>query len=101
MAVSSELRRELLLHCALFLWFAGTSVISLLAIVASFSRGAWLGITAAAIAMLMLSDKRAALVVGCGVVLVALGLAAGGASYAPTALRSRFDQLESQVRIFN
>jgi O-antigen ligase len=101
MAASSELRRELLLHSALFLWFAGTSVLSLLAIVASFSRGAWLGITAAAIAMLMLSDKRAALVVGCGVVLVALGLAAGGASYAPTALRSRFDQLESQVRIFN
>lgn len=101
MAASAELRRELLVHCALFLWFAGTSVISLLAIVASFSRGAWLGITAAAIAMLMLSDKRAALIVGCGVVLVTLGLAAGGASYAPTALRSRFDQLESQVRIFD
>ena len=99
MAASSSLRRELMLHCALFLWFAGTSIISLLAIVASFSRGAWLGITAAAIAMLMLSDKRAALIVGCGVVLVTLGLAAGGASYAPTALRSRFDQLESQVRI--
>ncbi len=101
MAASTELRRALLIHCALFLWFAGTSFISLLAIVASFSRGAWLGITAAAIAMLMLSDKRAALVVGCGVVLVTLGLAAGGGSYAPTALRSRFDQLESQVRIFN
>jgi O-antigen ligase len=101
MVASAALRRELLIHCALFLWFAGTSVISLLAIVASFSRGAWLGITAAAIAMLMLSDKRAALVVGCGVVLVTLGLAAGGASYAPAALRSRFDQLESQVRIFN
>jgi O-antigen ligase len=101
MAASTELRRELVLHAALFLWFAGTSFISVLAIVASFSRGAWLGITAAAIAMLMLSDKRAALIVGCGVVLVTLGLAAGGGSYLPTALRSRFDQLESQVRIFN
>lgn len=101
MDASAELRRDLILHSALFLWFAGTSAISLLAIVASFSRGAWLGITAAAIAMLMLSDKRAALIVGCGVVLVTLGLAAGGASYLPTAIRSRFDQLESQVRIFN
>jgi O-antigen ligase len=101
MTASADLRRQLVLHAALSIWFAGASVISLLAIVASFSRGAWLGITAAAIAMLMLSDKRAAVIVACGVVLLTLGLAAGGADYAPAALRSRFDQLESQVRIFD
>jgi O-antigen ligase len=76
-------------------------VLSLLAIVASFSRGAWLGITAAAIVMVMLSDRRAALLLGSGAILIVIGLFAGGAQYAPPALKDRFGQLESQVRIFN
>ncbi|HEX3723088.1 MAG TPA: O-antigen ligase family protein [Nitrolancea sp.] len=101
MNASAKLRRELTLSIVLCVWFAGSSVLSLLAIVASFSRGAWLGITAAAIVMVMLSDRRAALVVGCVSVLVILGLAAGGGQYAPPAIKDRFGQLASQVRIFN
>ena len=101
MLASADLRRELVIHLALCIWFAGASVLSLLAIVASFSRGAWLGITAAAIVMVMLSNRRAALLIGAGAIFVVMGLFAGGAQYAPSALKDRFGQLESQVRIFN
>jgi O-antigen ligase len=101
MLETTALRRELVIHVALCVWFAGSSVLSLLAIVASFSRGAWLGITAAAIVMVMLSDRRAALLLGSGAILIVIGLFAGGAQYAPPALKDRFGQLESQVRIFN
>ncbi len=101
MAASRESRRELALYAGLTVWFGGSALLSLLAIVASFSRGAWLGIAAAIVVMLVISDRRAALAVGCLTGVIVLGALAGGAQYAPAALQDRFVQLESQVRFFD
>ncbi len=101
MIVSSHDRHELLLFTGLTLWFGVSALLSLAAIVASFSRGAWLGITAAAIVMLVISNRRAALLVGAATAILILGIFAGGAKYAPAAIQDRFGQLESQVRFFN
>ncbi len=101
MVASQELRRDLALYSTLTIWFGGSTILSLAAIVASFSRGAWLGITAAMIVMLVISDRRAALAVGCLTGVLVLGAMAGGAQYAPAAIQDRFGQLESQVRFFD
>ena len=101
METSALRRHELVWFTALTLWFGFSSVISLAAIVASFSRGAWLGTGAAIAIMLIISDRRGALAVGALAVIVVLGGLAGGGSYAPAALKGRFQQLESQVRFFD
>lgn len=101
MSQSTASRRELFWYVALTLWFTFTSAVSLAAIVASFSRGAWLGITAAIVIMLVIADRRAAVAVGAAVVILVLGTLAGGSKFAPAALQDRFHQLESQVRLFN
>jgi O-antigen ligase len=101
MNTSEKLRRRLVCYAGLSLWFGISSIISIAAIVASFSRGAWLGTSAAIVVMLIISDRRAALAVGALAVILVLGGLAGGAKYAPTALRDRFGQLESQVRFFD
>lgn len=101
MLASAPDRRDLAIYTALAAWFAVSACLSLVAIVASFSRGAWLGIAAAIVVMVILSDRRAALVVGVATIIVVLGIVAGGATYVPVALQSRFGQLESQVRFFD
>ena len=101
MAPSARARHELVWFLALTLWFGLSSAISVAAIVASFSRGAWLGTAAAVVVMLVISDRRGALAVGALTIIVVLGGLAGGASYAPSALKDRFQQLESQVRFFD
>ncbi len=101
MAPSATERHELIWYAALALWFGFSSLISVAAIVASFSRGAWLGTAAAIVVMLFISDRRGALAVGALTIIVVLGGLAGGASYAPAALKDRFQQLESQVRFFD
>ena len=101
MVGSSTVRHELLWYVALACWFTASTLISVAAIVASFSRGAWLGTVAAIIVMLVISDRRAAVGVGAVTAIVVLGGLAGGAHYAPAALKDRFQQLESQVRFFD
>ncbi|MGA7672539.1 MAG: O-antigen ligase family protein [Nitrolancea sp.] len=101
MELSAQIRHELIWFGALALWFGFSTAISLAAIVASFSRGAWLGTAAAIAVMLIISDRRGALAVGALTIVVVLGGLAGGASYAPVALKDRFQQLESQVRFFD
>ncbi len=101
MIESSQNRHELVWYVALSTWFGVSTLVSVAAIIASFSRGAWLGTAAAIAVMLFISDRRAALAVGAVTIIVVLGGLAGGAKYAPTALQDRFTQLESQVRFFD
>lgn len=88
-------------------WFALTLVLalggaaSLVGIALSFSRGAWLGIAAALVAMGIVAAHKVPVVPIGAVTLVALFLLAGGMRYAPPALYDRYDQLISQLRLFN
>ena len=75
------------------IWAAGTGTLMLIAVVMSWSRGAWLGVAAAAIAMFAAVVARSGRVVLLGVLftfIVVYALLVGGVSLAPSAVVQRF-----------
>lgn len=98
---SHVLRRDLLIRLGLFAWLSLGSVCSFLGIGMSFSRGAWLGATAALVVLVLAASRRIQ-IAGVGVALVgSLFLLAGGATLLPDAVRERAVQLTSQIRLFD
>jgi putative inorganic carbon (HCO3(-)) transporter len=74
-------------------WAAGTGTLMLTAIVMSWSRGAWLGVAVAAVAMFAAVVARSSRVVLLGALfafIVIYGLSAGGLSLAPASVVQRF-----------
>jgi putative inorganic carbon (HCO3(-)) transporter len=74
-------------------WAAGTGALMLIAIVMSWSRGAWLGVAAAALAMFAAAAARRGRVVLLGALfafIVIYALSAGGLSLAPSSVVQRF-----------
>jgi putative inorganic carbon (HCO3(-)) transporter len=74
-------------------WAAGTGALMLVAIVMSWSRGAWLGVAAAALAIFAAAAARRGRVVLLGALfafIVIYALSAGGLSLAPSSVVQRF-----------
>lgn len=94
-------RRALILAIIVSLWSGGAAVAAVAGIGLSLSRGAWLGMTAAILAMITVTGKRGFLACSLGTSLIGLFLAAGGMSYAPPAFHDRYDQLMSQLHFFD
>ncbi|MDI3341061.1 MAG: O-antigen ligase family protein [Sphaerobacter sp.] len=86
---------------ALALWMGGTALAGLLGIILSFSRGAWLGTAAGLLAMVLASVHRAPVLRAGLAVVAALAVLAVGMRYAPPAIQERYEQLVSQVRLFD
>lgn len=101
MEQSRESRIGVYHSAALTLWLAACAGAGLLGIGASFSRGAWLGASAAVLAMLIILDKRVPILLGVAGIVLAVVLAAGGGDYAPAVVRERVGQLASQLRFFD
>ena len=98
---SARDRRSLALWVALATLLGVSGLASLLGIVLSFSRGAWLGVAGGILAMLLVSARRLPVLRVAVVAVVAVAIAAGGIHYAPTAIQDRYDQLVSQIRLFD
>lgn len=98
---SRQARRAVLRQLGLCTWLALGSAASLLGIGLSFSRGAWLGITAG-LAVLLLAASRRVQILALSLALVGIPvLLAGGGTLLPTPLRERAVQLTSQLRLFD
>lgn len=82
-------------------WLGAGAALSLGGIVASFSRGAWLGVAAAAAAMMIVAFRRVPIVPIALIGLAALFVLAGGMRYTPGVLQARYEQIVSQVRLFD
>ena len=94
-------RRALILSLIVSLWSGGAAFAALAGIGLSLSRGAWLGISAAIVAMIMVSGKRGFFVGFVGMLVFGFFLAAGGMGYTPPAIHDRYDQLVSQLHFFD
>jgi O-antigen ligase len=94
-------RRALILALIVSLWSGGAAAAALAGIGLSLSRGAWLGISAAIVAMIMVTGKRGFLASLLGAVVIGLFLAAGGINYTPPAIHERYDQLVNQLHFFD
>lgn len=101
MNASRRDRRALILALVASAWSGGAAVAAFAGIGLSLSRGAWLGISAALVAMIMVTGKRGFLASSLGALLIGLFLAAGGMSYTPPAIHDRYDQLVSQIQLFD
>ncbi|HET9017476.1 MAG TPA: O-antigen ligase family protein, partial [Thermomicrobiaceae bacterium] len=101
MGSSAVERREFTRWAGLTVLLAVSGVASLAGIVLSFSRGAWLGVAAGILAMLMVSARRLPILRLVVVAVIAITFAAGGVHYAPTAIQDRYEQLVSQIRLFD
>ncbi len=98
-ASAASRRRDLLtLRSGLLLvWLAGVGG----ALLMSFSRGAWLGLAVALVAITLLYSRRSALVMaGSGVLLAAI-LILGSANLLPSAITQRFTTVSDYVRVFD
>lgn len=85
----------------LLLFVAATGALSFAGLLASFSRGAWLGALAGGLVMTALAGRRAA--IGAGVAL-ALGMAllvAGEIDLLPDVVRARVASISANARIFD
>ena len=98
---SGPARRELLRATAIVAWLGAGAVASLVGIALSFSRGAWLGASAALAVLLLTAPRRVQALILSLAVLGVTALLVGGASVVPEALRTRAAQLTSQIRIFD
>jgi len=83
------------------LWMAVCALAGLVGIVLSFSRGAWLGTAAGLLAMLLVSARGLPIARVAVAGVVAVVLLTGGMRYAPEAVQERYEQLVSQVRLFD
>ncbi|HET7035494.1 MAG TPA: O-antigen ligase family protein [Thermomicrobiaceae bacterium] len=101
MAASRTARRHLLRGTLLSAWLTFAALLGFAGIVMSFSRGAWLGIAAGGLAMLLVSGRRASLLAAAAVIFAGLIFAAGGVHYAPAAIQDRYQQLTGQLTYFN
>lgn len=94
-------RRALILALIFSVWSGGAAIAAFAGIGLSLSRGAWLGISAAIVAMIMVTGKRGFLASVLGALLIGLFLAAGGINYTPPAIQDRYDQLVNQLHFFD
>lgn len=94
-------RQSLTLALIISAWAGIAAVAALAGIGLSLSRGAWLGISAAIVAMVMVSGRRGFFAGLLGAVVVGLFLTAGGMNYAPPAIHDRYEQLVSQLHFFD
>ena len=101
MRASSRVRREAAQWTALTTLLVLSGVASLVGIVLSFSRGAWLGVAAGILAMLMVSARRLPILRLVVVAVLAAVVAGAGIHYAPAAIQDRYEQLVSQIRLFD
>lgn len=101
MVASREARMKLLRWVLFTLWVGAAALSSLVGIALSFSRGAWLGIAAGLVVMLMVTARRVPFLRIGLLVIVALVLVGGGMRYAPAALKDRYQQLVNQVHVFD
>lgn len=101
MHTSQRDRRALIFALIVCLWTGGVAATALAGIGLSLSRGAWLGTSAAIVAMIMMTGKRGLLVSSLGALLIGLFLAAGGLNYTPPAIHDRYNQLVSQIELFD
>lgn len=94
-------RRALVGWSLLTLWLTGCAIVGLGGIIASFSRGGWMGTIAAITVMTVLTSRRAMIASGVAAILLVVTLAAGGDRFAPPVIRDRFQQLSGQLRFFD
>lgn len=86
---------------ALTLGLAATLGLLGAGLLASFSRGAWLGALAAGLAMIALAGRRAAVLTGLAVVLGGVVIAAGELDVLPEVVRGRVLSIGENLRIFD
>lgn len=98
---TARARQRLFLTGGLTIWFAGTGLVGLVGIGTSFSRGAWLGIAAGLLVMLVFAGRGTPLIAGSLVLTGVLILGSGGIDYAPAVIRDRYDQLVNQLGYFD
>lgn len=101
MLASRAERAALLGWSGFTLWMAICAVAGLVGIILSFSRGAWLGTAAGLLAMLLVSARGLPIARVVVVSAAVVALLAGGMRYAPEAVQARYEQLVSQVRLFD
>lgn len=101
MEASRGERREVAVWVAFTALLVLSGLSSLVGIVLSFSRGAWLGVAAGILAMLMVSARRLPILRLVVVGVLAAIIAGGGIHYAPAAIQDRYEQLVSQIRLFD
>lgn len=101
MLASRAERASLIRWSGFSLWMVGCALAGLVGIVLSFSRGAWLGTAAGLLAMLLVSARGLPIARVAIAGAVAVALFAGGMRYAPEAVQARYEQLVSQVRLFD
>ncbi len=89
--------RALLTHTAVLAGIGLSAVFALAGIFFSFSRGAWVGVAAGVIVMMLLAGRRAAVAVSVLTVLLALFLALGGGTYLPDSLQQRLGSVSSSL----
>lgn len=101
MLASRDERHELIKMILLTVWTGGTGLAALAGIALSFSRGGWLGITTGLVAMVVIAKHSAPLLRAGVIFALVFIIALGGTGYAPAPLASRFEQIVSQVRLFD
>ena len=101
MSASLEARRHLLRGALMLIYFAGSTAIILSGIVASLSRGAWLGVGIGAIVVALLLGPLSRLLVSIGTLAV-VGLLIGGfGGLVPEDFRERISESASQLQPFD
>lgn len=101
MLASRPERVAVMRAAALTLWLGGCALAGLGGITLSFSRGAWLGTAAGLLAMLLVSARGVPIARVAVVALAGSALLAGTMQYAPDPVQARYEQLVSQVRLFD
>lgn len=100
-AASAALRRDVAAHALAAAFFLAGSAVATLGIVASFSRGAWLGLAAGAFAFACLYSPKSRLATIVGIPILGVVLLSGILGLLPGSLGQRFTSIVAVARPFD